>query len=299
MVTFGLINLNKPAGWTSHDCVAKVRRLLRIKKVGHGGTLDPKATGVLPIAFGKATRLLQFMPDPKAYRAFVRFGVQTTTDDLEGEIIGKQDAVSLKLEQVKLHLAQFIGNIEQIPPAYSAIQQDGKRLYELARAGKMVDVPSRRVDVFDIEVINWYAGEHPEVELGISCGGGTYIRAIARDLGLAVGTGATLAALERTLSCGLSLDTSLTLEELDNQLQQGTFTPISPDVALSHLNAVILPGDTAQRWCQGQRIANWDSDASLTEFLRVYDADNQFLGIGEMREHQNTLVLAPKVVLSA
>lgn len=296
MTAFGLINLNKPVGWTSHDCVAKVRRLLRIKKVGHGGTLDPKATGVLPIAFGKATRLLQFMPDPKAYRALVRFGVQTTTDDLEGEIIREQDAASLTLEQVKPHLPQFIGNIEQIPPAYSAIQQDGKRLYELARAGKMVDVPSRQVNVFDIEVMNWYAGEHPEVELGISCGGGTYIRAIARDLGNAVGIGATLAALERTLSCSLTLDNSLTLEELDHQLQQGTFTPVYPDAALIHLNAVTLPTDTAKRWCQGQRIANWDSNPNLTQFVRIYNLENQFLGISEVREHDNTLILAPKVV---
>jgi len=297
MIPFGLINLNKPVGWTSHDCVAKVRGLLRIQKVGHGGTLDPKATGVLPIAFGKATRLLQFMPDPKVYRAWVRFGVQTTTDDLEGEVIGKQDAASLTREQVEPFLKQFIGNIEQIPPAYSAIQQDGKRLYELARAGKMVDVPSRRVDVFDLDVLNWYSGEHPEVELGISCGGGTYIRAIARDLGNLVGTGATLAALERTLSCGLSLETSLTLEALENQLQQGTFTPVPPDTALTHLNAITLPGETAKRWCQGQRIANWDSDANFTQFLRIYNPENQFLGISEMREHDNTLILAPKVVL--
>ncbi|MEC4806724.1 MAG: tRNA pseudouridine(55) synthase TruB [Jaaginema sp. PMC 1079.18] len=296
-MTFGLINLNKPKEWTSHDCVAKVRRLLGIKKVGHGGTLDPAATGVLPIAFGKATRLLQFMPDPKAYRALVRFGIQTSTDDLEGEIIQEQNAASLTLEQIKPYLKQFIGNIEQIPPAYSAIQQNGKRLYELARAGEKVDVPSRRVDVFAIDVLSWYSGQYPEVKLGISCGGGTYIRAIARDLGNCVGTGATLAALERTLSCGLSLETSLTLTELEKQLQQGTFTPISPDTALAHLNAIILPTETAQRWCQGQRLADWESHADLTQFVRVYNPQKQFLGIGEVREQDNALILAPKVVL--
>lgn len=297
-MTFGLINLNKPAGWTSHDCVAKMRRLLRMKKVGHGGTLDPAATGVLPIAFGRATRLLQFMPDPKAYRAVVRFGIQTTTDDLEGEVIREENAASLTLEQVRPHLKQFMGHIEQIPPAYSAIQRDGKRLYELARAGEKVDVPSRMVDVFDIEAIAWYSGEYPELELGISCGGGTYIRAIARDLGNAVGTGATLAALERTLSCGLTLETSLTFADLESQLQQGNFTPISPDAALSHLNAVTLSGDTAQRWCQGQRISDWLGDTPLTAFVRVYDGENRFLGIGELREQNETLLLAPKTVFS-
>ena len=137
----GFLNLNKPAGWTSHDCVAKVRRLLNIKRVGHGGTLDPAATGVLPIAVGKATRLLQFLPEEKEYHARVRLGVKTTTDDLEGTIITAQEASQLTLDDIKPILSQFEGKIEQIPPAYSAIQLGGKRLYELARAGEQVEVP--------------------------------------------------------------------------------------------------------------------------------------------------------------
>ncbi|XTZ11061.1 MAG: tRNA pseudouridine(55) synthase TruB, partial [cyanobacterium endosymbiont of Rhopalodia yunnanensis] len=133
---FGFIALNKPSEITSHDCVARVRKILKISKVGHGGTLDPLATGVLPIAVGKATRLLQFLPENKSYRALIRLGVQTTTDDLQGEVVKSQSASILTLEQVEPLLHQFIGTIQQTPPIYSAMQRDGKRLYSLARQGK-------------------------------------------------------------------------------------------------------------------------------------------------------------------
>ncbi|PLZ39939.1 tRNA pseudouridine(55) synthase TruB, partial [Fischerella thermalis WC542] len=133
---FGFLNLNKPFGWTSHDCVAKTRKLLRLKRVGHAGTLDPAATGVLPIALGKATRLLQYLPGEKAYQATIRLGVRTTTDDLQGEIIAEKSVTNVTLETVKTALQKFQGKIEQIPPSYSAIQVDGKRLYELARKGE-------------------------------------------------------------------------------------------------------------------------------------------------------------------
>ncbi|MGL5035536.1 MAG: tRNA pseudouridine(55) synthase TruB, partial [Microcystaceae cyanobacterium] len=157
---FGFINLNKPLSWTSHDCVAQVRRLLKIRKVGHGGTLDPLATGVLPIAVGKVTRLLSYLPTRKAYRATVRFGIQTTTDDLEGEIIRNAIASDLTLEQIEPHLGQFLGTITQIPPQYSAIHRDGKRLYDLARQGKVVEVPSRLVEIFKVEILDWRSQDY-------------------------------------------------------------------------------------------------------------------------------------------
>ncbi|MGB5771230.1 MAG: tRNA pseudouridine(55) synthase TruB, partial [Crocosphaera sp.] len=171
----GFIALNKPSGLTSHDCVARVRRLLKLKKVGHGGTLDPAATGVLPIAVGKATRLLSFLPENKAYDARIRFGIQTTTDDLEGEIIQTQAGANVTLEDIQPLLKQFLGTIEQIPPIYSAIQRDGKRLYELARKGEVVDVPVRTVKIDKIEVLGWYPGDFPELVVNIQCGPGTYI----------------------------------------------------------------------------------------------------------------------------
>jgi tRNA pseudouridine55 synthase len=180
----GFINLHKPYSWTSHDCVARVRRLLKMKKVGHAGTLDPAATGVLPIACGKATRLLQYLPNDKAYKATVRFGISTATDDLEGEIIASQSCPDLSLDKITPILPQFIGKISQIPPSYSAIQIDGKRLYDLARKGEVIEAPMRIVEVFKIDVLAWREGEFPELDIKIACGTGTYIRAIARDLGI-------------------------------------------------------------------------------------------------------------------
>ncbi|MDB9313573.1 tRNA pseudouridine(55) synthase TruB [Spirulina sp. CS-785/01] len=293
----GFLNLHKPFGLTSHDCVAKVRKLLQLKRVGHGGTLDPKATGVLPIAFGKATRLLSYMPEEKVYHAIVRFGVQTSTDDLEGEVIESASASHLSLEDIQPHLEAFVGKITQIPPAYSAIQQGGKRLYELARAGKDVDVPPRTVEVYDIEVLNWQSGDYPELEIKIACGSGTYIRAIARDLGDKVGTGGTLAQLIRTRSCAMDLAHSITLETLSEQLTQGTFTPLSPAIPLAHLPSITLPTGTAKRWCNGQQVP-LEAHSEIPPFIQVYNPDQQFLGIGEPLPQKTPPLLAPKVVIA-
>jgi tRNA pseudouridine55 synthase len=287
---FGFLNLNKPFGWTSHDCVAKTRKLLRLKRVGHAGTLDPAATGVLPIALGKATRLLQYLPAEKAYEAAIRLGVRTTTDDLQGEIITEQSVTNLTLETVKTALQKFQGKIEQIPPSYSAIQVDGKRLYELARKGEMVEAPVRTVEVFKIEILDWREGEFPEVDVAIACGAGTYIRAIARDLGTVLETGGTLAALQRTASSGFQLENSLTFNDLEAQLQAGTFQPLPPDAALQHLPYVSLSAPADQKWCQGQKIAFADSSSQI---LRVYAEDGRFLGIGQTKDD----VLVPLLVL--
>lgn len=291
----GFLNLNKPKGMTSHDCVGRIRRLLRIKRVGHGGTLDPAATGVLPIAIGKATRLLQYMRSDKAYCATVRFGVTTTTDDLEGEIVTSAPAFSLKREQVEETLPQFLGKIQQVPPAYSAIQVNGTRLYELARAGEAVEVPARQVEVRDIEVLGWRAGDFPEIDLAIACGPGTYIRAIARDIGAQVQTGATLARLTRTASSGFHLEDSVTFADVETQLQKGDFQLIPPATALAHLNAITLNREEARRWCQGQQLRLGDRSI-LTPPLQVYREDGRFLGIGQINPGETPSVLRPKMV---
>ncbi len=292
----GFLNLNKPAGLTSHDCVARVWRLLKLKRVGHGGTLDPAATGVLPIAIGKATRLLQYLPEEKMYRATIRLGLRTTTDDLEGEIVEQRSHCAIELEQIQAILPQFIGKIEQIPPIYSAIQRDGKRMYELARAGKNVEVPPRIVEIRNIEILSWNPGEFPELEVTITCGGGTYIRAIARDLGELLNVGGTLAKLVRVKSCSFELQDSLTLEDLENEIKKGEFQPIHPDIPLRHLEAIALEADTAKRWCQGQKIANKGKEKTET-FLRVYDIEDRFLGIGNRVNLDGELQLIPKTVL--
>ena len=296
----GFLNLNKPFGITSHDCVARSRRLLRLKRVGHGGTLDPAATGVLPIALGKATRLLQYLRGDKAYRATIRLGVATTTDDLQGEIITSNPVTGLTLEEVKQALGQFEGKIQQVPPNYSAIQRQGKRLYELARAGETIEVEARTVEVNKIEILDWRDGEFPELEVAIACGPGTYIRAIARDLGAALQTGGTLAKLIRTESCGLQLADSLTLEELETKLQEGTFNPITPAAALEHLASVSLASTQAHKWRQGQRIL-WEDIAgrSLPELLQVYREDGVFLGIAQLVNSGDEHLLVPQMVFES
>ncbi|KAI9134734.1 tRNA pseudouridine(55) synthase TruB [Acaryochloris sp. CCMEE 5410] len=286
----GFLNLHKPTGMTSHDCVGKVRRICGLKRVGHGGTLDPLATGVLPIALGPATRLLPYLPEQKAYQATIRFGLTTTTDDLAGDILSEQSANHLAQEVVEKALPQFLGSIEQRPPAYSAIQVQGQRLYDLARQGKNVTAPLRRVEVFDIQILDWQGGEKSELEVAIACGPGTYIRSIARDLGEVLGTGATLAQLTRTLSCGFALADSLTFETLAEQVQAGTFSPLEPSFSLQQ-PILHLPPAEAQRFCWGQKLPQDCADG----MMQVHDTSNRFLGMGEIIDG----LLKPKVVLPA
>jgi len=317
----GFLNLHKAAGFTSHDCVAKVRRLLRLKRVGHAGTLDPAATGVLPIALGKATRLLQFLRQDKAYRATIRLGLSTTTDDLEGETLRAQPVPHLSLDAVTAALQAFQGKIQQVPPNFSAIQVQGKRLYDMARAGQAIAVPPRAVEVFSLDVLGWRPGDFPELDLAIACGPGTYIRSIARDLGQSLDTGGTLAALIRTASSGFELVDSLTLEDLEAQIEAGTFQLTHPETALHHLVPITLPPDIARRWCQGQKIlidqidqGDWAiGDQSLLHVealperkmpiespnLRVYHAAGHFLGIGQPSPIPNGVILLPRVVFDS
>ncbi len=284
---------------TSHDCVGKVRRLLKLKRVGHGGTLDPAAMGVLPIAVGRATRLLQFLRSDKAYRAKIRFGVRTATDDLEGETLTTQPAPNLQLETIKAALPQFLGQIQQIPPSYSAIQVQGQRLYDLARAGKAIEVQARPVEVFSIEVLDWRPGDFPELDVAIACGPGTYIRAIARDLGEVLGVGGTLAQLIRTESCGFSLADSLTFEDLETQVAAGTFTPIHAIAALEHLPPLTLSAELAKRWCWGQRIPIAESELPTSDIpatLRIHHEDGRFLGVTQVVLDDGDRILAPQMV---
>ena len=252
----GFLNLYKPVGWTSHDCVAKLRRLLQIKKVGHGGTLDPAAAGVLPCS-------------------------------------------ELMEAAVMAALPQFIGTIEQIPPRYSAVQVQGKRLYDLARQGQAFEVPKRTVIVHHITPIAWQPGNFPELEVDIACGAGTYIRSIARDLGAALGTGATLAALKRTKSSGFTQDNSITLEQLEAQLQDNSFALISPAIALQHLPRIVLSDEQAKRWQQGQKIPYKFRDSDLNcPHYQVFNEAEQFLGITDWAFVPDTdeTRLLPKVV---
>ncbi len=290
----GFINLYKDSGWTSHDCVAKLRRLLQTKKVGHGGTLDPSARGVLPIAVGRATRLLQYLPTDKAYRAVVRFGLTTNTDDLAGEVLSQTPADHLDRAAVEAQLPSFQGTIEQVPPLYSAIHVDGQRLYRLARKGSIdIEIPSRSVTIYSIQATDWTPGHQPELTLDITCGPGTYIRSIARDLGQHLGVGATLRSLLRTKSCGFTLERSVSLTDIATESNQSC--AIAPATAMAHLPKVVLSEEAARRWRCGQKLIN-PADFPESQVVRVASNACDFLGIGQPMNDRGVTYLVPKMV---
>ena len=212
----GFLNIDKPTGMTSHDVVAQIRRALKAQKlnskVGHAGTLDPMATGILVICIGSATRLSDYvMHASKRYQARVKLGIRTDTYDAEGEILSTQDASHIQPEQVEQALQAFRGDIAQIPPMYSAIKQGGRKLYDLARQGQIVERAARHVTIESLQMRDWAS---PEFTLDIQCSAGTYIRSIAYDLGEALGVGAHLSGLRRESSGAFSLGTSLKLDAI-------------------------------------------------------------------------------------
>ncbi|MFH7242179.1 MAG: tRNA pseudouridine(55) synthase TruB [Spirulina sp.] len=290
------MNLNKPSQVTSHDCVATVRRLLGTSKVGHGGTLDPLAEGVLPLAVGRATRLLPYLASDKVYRAVIRFGLTTTTDDLEGDVLSQGLATDLTLAAVQAILPAFVGTLAQVPPAFSAIQVQGQRLYDLARRGHVVMPPPRTVVIHRLTVQGWQAGDYPELTLDVDCGPGTYIRALARDLGQQVGTGATLAHLTRTRSNGFDLASSLSLDQIQQQIEAHTFQLQTPESALEHLPALPLEADLARRWQQGQKLPP-PTLLPMDQPYRILAAETgDFLGIGQMEYREDRPILKAKMV---
>ena len=227
----GAIVLNKPAGWTSHDAVAKIRRLAGTKKVGHLGTLDPMATGVLPLMIGGATRLSQFyVKSTKTYEAVVRFGFATSTYDAEGEPVGSETAPAFSAEDLEQWLTKFRGTFLQTPPSVSAKKIGGVRAYQLARKNVAVEIPPVAVTITTLTVKDFAL---PDVTLVVDCSAGTYVRSIADDLGKLAGCGAHLAGLTRTRSGDFTLDQSLTMERLQTMAQDETlFQAIVPAVEL-------------------------------------------------------------------
>ena len=212
----GFLNVNKPAGYTSHDVVARVRRWSGQRQVGHAGTLDPQATGVLPIALGFCTRMLEWVPEPKVYEADVVFGITTTTYDAEGDVVAERPTTGLSQAALEAALTPFVGEaVLQQPPAYSAVKVDGKRSYQLAREGTPTPPPARPVRVYSVEVIDFDA---PTARLRVVCGKGMYVRSLAHDVGEALGCGAHLSGLVRTQNGPFAIEQSYTLEELEARL---------------------------------------------------------------------------------
>lgn len=256
----GILVVNKPAGPTSHDVVAIVRRLTGVRRVGHGGTLDPFASGVLPIFIGRATRVAEYhMGDEKAYRALVAFGARSTTDDLDGELT-PTGGLPPTQESVTAALERFRGPISQVPPAFSAVHLSGRRAYELARSGERPELSPREVEILELRLADWdeTAADRPTVALEVRCSAGTYIRALARDLGEDLGCGAYLAALTRTASGPFRVSEAHELDTVRAALTDGSaagillpvdagldaYPPVSPtdeELAALALGQVVRP----------------------------------------------------------
>jgi tRNA pseudouridine55 synthase len=235
----GLVVVDKPAGMTSHDVVARVRRLAGTRKVGHAGTLDPMATGVLVLGVSRATRLLgHLLVTDKAYDATVRLGESTTTDDAEGETLARASTETVTEADVRAALAAMVGEVDQVPSAVSAIKVDGKRAYARVRSGEQVELAARRVRIDSIDV---HAVRGDDVDISVSCSSGTYIRAIARDLGEALGVGGHLVALRRTAVGPYRVEDAHTLEELADDF---TVLPIA-DAARAAFPSLVLDDDQA------------------------------------------------------
>jgi tRNA pseudouridine55 synthase len=211
-LTNGILILNKPRGLTSHDVVARVRRAIKVRPVGHTGTLDPMATGVLVVCVGQATRISEYLlGHDKLYRATIRLGIETDTYDADGQVIAAHD-VNVDEAAVRMALAKCIGDIRQVPPMHSAIKRDGQKLYELARAGIEVERAARPVTIHAIDLLDW---QSPDLAIEVKCSAGTYIRSIAHDLGQELGTGASLIALQRTASGPFTVDEAITLDSFE------------------------------------------------------------------------------------
>ncbi|MEB3322140.1 MAG: tRNA pseudouridine(55) synthase TruB [Synechococcaceae cyanobacterium] len=242
--------LDKPAGLTSHDCVARVRRAYGLRRVGHGGTLDPAVTGVLPIAVGPATRLLPYLAGEKSYRGVVQLGLRTSTDDLEGEVLERSPLPPLGAAAVEAALAGFRGTIRQRPPRVSAVHVGGERAYVRARRGEMPEPDARPVTILELRLEGLEAASG-RLELSLRCSAGTYVRALARDLGEALGCGGALASLRRTAALGFGLAQAVPLERLATAPPPALLDPLQ---ALPHLPRLLLEEEQLGDWRCGRAL---------------------------------------------
>ena len=277
----GIININKPIQWTSMEVVRRIKRLTGQKKAGHAGTLDPQATGVLPICFGQATRVMEYLVDsPKTYRASVRLGVSTDTYDSQGMVTDIRSTSYVREKDIVRELESFRGVFEQVPPMYSALKQDGQRLYNLARAGKDVVRPPREVQVYSLQIRQW---KPPELELDIDCGRGMYVRSLAHDLGVALGCGAHLSSLSRLRSGPFDISKSVTIEEVEEAtLQRNWQSMVFPvDYPLLNLKAAIVqkPKNDAVRRGRDIYIGLHPEAGAKGDMYRLYSEEGHFVAL--------------------
>jgi len=287
----GVLLLDKPAGLTSNTALQKAKRLFNAAKAGHTGTLDPFATGLLPLCFGEATKFSQFLLDAdKVYLAEVKLGVRTSSGDLDGDVID-QSTVRVEEARLRTSLGAFLGEIEQVPPMHSALKHQGRPLYEYARQG--VDIPrkARRVIVHDLELV---AFQGDACTLKVHCSKGFYVRALADDLGQMLGCGAHLIGLRRLAVGGFSIEDSITLDELAEMSEDSRDACLAPaDALIATLPALTLDVEAAWQVTHGQPV--WQPRLAVNDLYRLYGVDGGFLGVAEVNLDGK---LAPKRLIA-
>jgi tRNA pseudouridine55 synthase len=286
----GILNLYKPTGPTSHDCVARVRRALQVKRVGHAGTLDPLASGVLVIGVGNGTRILEYLQGlPKVYRAGFVLGLETDTQDVTGTTLSAADASAVTEDAIREALEAFRGEILQVPPMFSALKTGGKKLYELARQGETVEREARPVTIYELELLSFTPGERASGEIRVRSSAGTYVRTLCHDLGRALGVGGAMSALEREAVGGFTVANALPLEEVSPDLP---LTPLAS--ALEHLPCLVVDAEQSTRLAHGQFISAPDSVPDGP--IRVLSEEGELRAIALVHGHGEARLLAPEKV---
>jgi len=277
-VISGILNIDKPQGWTSHDVVAKVRRLSGEKRVGHAGTLDPLATGVLLVCLGQATRVSEYlMRGRKVYRAAVYLGLTTDTYDAEGRVTAGAPEVNVTLSQLEEALSAFVGRIEQMPPMYSALKHQGTPLYKLARQGKTIERKLRPVEISDIKLLDWSS---PVLTIEVACSPGTYLRSLAHDLGQRLGCGAHLSSLTRLASGHFTLEEAISLDALSEAFAADRWAElIYPlDEALLDFEAITFESHAERQIRFGQQVQG-PTPSPLSSLCRAYSTEGELIAL--------------------
>ena len=308
---FGFVVIDKPAGLTSHDCVNRLRRVFGIKKVGHGGTLDPSVTGVLPIAIGNATRLISYLQGSKAYSGIIQLGANTNTDDMQGEIIQSKAWPIISENNLNNLLDNFRGEILQKPPLFSSVHFKGERAYKKARRGEKFNLIPKKITINKLELISWSQNKG-ELLVDIDCSKGTYIRSLARDIGERIGCGAYLKKLHRTKAYSFTDNHSVLLpEKLESYPESLKPKILNPKSFLKHLSFFKLcSNEEVLSWRSGRKIyfennierlhlaTNNEDEADISDNKKilVYDHNNNIAGIAELDQR---LIIKPKIVFDA
>ncbi|MGN4424808.1 tRNA pseudouridine(55) synthase TruB [Bacillus cereus group sp. MYBK30-1] len=299
----GVVLLHKPKGMTSHDCVFKLRKILREKRIGHTGTLDPDVTGVLPICVGRATKIAQFLTsETKTYEGEVTLGFSTTTEDASGEVVEKQDVTRvITRKEVEEVLAELTGTIEQMPPMFSAVKVNGKKLYEYARAGQEVERPVRTITIHEFVLLDErdvFEGENVSFRFRVTCSKGTYVRTLAVMIGEKLGFPSHMSHLVRTASGEFLLEDCISFEEIEENVQNGTVESIfiSIDEALSKFPKMVVDEKQAEKIKNGMFLKN--ELETTAPFITVFDKNDRCLAIYEHHPKHPGMLKPMKVLVN-